>query len=432
MAYITDNLVLDLDANYQVTTSLSGSVPVVTNWGDNHYLMNNDGKYNNATSSNATYCPLYETGSDNIPYLLFPWTYGSTTNSMSLQVSSSLGPIASRSCSVYVVCSTFNNDNINGGTVFAFSQSYSWMHFGLQNLFCQQQTTINYPVNKMAYACVGRPADSVAQMNLQRYTTAAQTSFSFSGSIISGRNDGLYSFFGKLYRVMVYAQTHSNAQIDQTMTQLCSDYNIPTSYDKQIVCMGDSITAGAQSTNLHAYPVELHKLCPTYLIYNRGLSGRTIGASGSLGMYDKCVTEVNPLFSSSFSVNKCILFGGTNDIAVSGKSGSVTYGYLTSSCQNLKSLNNWSIDVITSYDRNTYSTEFDVYNNLIRSNSYSNPYFDRVIDLGKQSQYGWQYFSTSSNSTYFSADAIHPNSNGYTTMAQVIYQGWYMNQKTIL
>ena len=98
-ALITSNLVADWQAGIGVTAS-GGQI---SQWNDQHQLLNNDGLTNNLTQANATYQPYDVTDAQGYRGVMFPWAFGSAHPNDYLNIPNTLPILNTTNMTVYIV-----------------------------------------------------------------------------------------------------------------------------------------------------------------------------------------------------------------------------------------------------------------------------------------------------------------------------------------
>lgn len=193
-----------------------------------------------------------------------------------------------------------------------------------------------------------------------------------------------------------------------------------------IVCDGDSITAGT-GTNTLPWPTQLATaLGSTYLVRNVGVSGKQVSE-----LTTDAATGVDPKFSEDFDRNLCVLFGGTNDIyfnADASDAGSTTISNIAAYCAARQAVG-WTVVVVTILPRGgdfststlpaTKATHFNArraaVNTSVRANylTYANALADVAINatIGDDGD--------DANTTYYQ-DNIHPTNAGATVIEGII------------
>ena len=199
---------------------------------------------------------------------------------------------------------------------------------------------------------------------------------------------------------------------------------ITQSVTAQVVCHGDSLTAGynASSGLLTAtgttYPgVLAQALGPTWRVTNIGTGGWPLGA-----LIGEAPAKVDPLFDSNLKENVLIVFGGTNDLGGGHKSAQTAYADLIAYCQARRAAHPWRILVVTppvaAYP-GVYPADFDAqmvqYDALIRRNWHW--FADGIVDVGADPRLGQP--GAEHNAAYFSdKDFTHLTDAGYAIVGK--------------
>lgn len=167
-----------------------------------------------------------------------------------------------------------------------------------------------------------------------------------------------------------------------------------------LVADGDSITFGQGATN--PYTALMGLSGNSWTITNKGIPGELLST-----MLTNAPTAIDPLFTSKFSKNVVVIWGGTNDIANSQQPVDV-YANLTSYIAARHAVG-WKVIAVTMLSRVGWDAKKDQYNALILANTAK---ADGIADfsgtpLGVDNGY--------LNATWFQADEIHPTTLGVVT-----------------
>jgi lysophospholipase L1-like esterase len=168
---------------------------------------------------------------------------------------------------------------------------------------------------------------------------------------------------------------------------------------------GDSISMGASAALRLGFSSRLERsFALRAQVYNLGLDGYTLAS-----MVTDAATWVDVHYSGS-KRNVCVIFAGTNDIALSGTSGADTFTLLQTYV-NDRVAAGWKVVVVTRLPRAGTDTQRGIYNGSIRTAWGTPSATVRVADWGGDANMGAN--GTHTDLTYYDADAIHPNDTGH-------------------
>jgi lysophospholipase L1-like esterase len=428
-ALITNNLVADWQGGVGVTVS-GGQI---SQWNDQHQLLNNDGLGpHNLTQSTSTLQPYDVRDAHGNRGVLFPWAASSGHPNDYFNIPSSLTGLSSTNFTVYAVA-TGPSDQERSETLLLFSGfTTGWLRFFLAGTYPanypaslsvgNQQSTVYPPLNPAVLVGSGDPFRTTFRWNNVIQTNAAQPiATGTSGGTVGVNNSaisagGEYGYSGIMYRILVYKRAHTQVEMDAQVSELASLYGVMTNYTKQAVCRGDSIVEGVASTMLQSFPFQLWQRYPEILWRNQGIGSKLIGTNGGANdtMYAVDGNFVDPLYDESLQQNWLLFFGGPNDIA-NGISATSTYGRLTNYVAARKAACGWNVVVCTVQARNDSSLILSnaIYNACIRTNAGG---WDAYVDPGLNSPIETR-LNNPLDTNYFSPDGLHLNNAGYGVMA---------------
>lgn len=213
--------------------------------------------------------------------------------------------------------------------------------------------------------------------------------------------------FGTIYEIVSYGSALSDASMTQNIAHLMSAHAIPDAY-VNIVCDGDSIMAGQNVSSNTTYTSKLQNISnyianaiPEAEVYNVAVSGQKVE---DLVTYRsaRCVAKYDP--TKRLNIYCCIV--GTNNISGGYMSAVNTLAEVKSHCLYMKGAG-FKVIIATQPPRNdnTYDTERDSYNTLLRA-QYTQ-FADGLADIASD-----PLLDLETDTTYFNADAIHYNSAG--------------------
>jgi YVTN family beta-propeller protein len=189
---------------------------------------------------------------------------------------------------------------------------------------------------------------------------------------------------------------------------------VASATDKTIVCLGDSITAGAYGFGT-SYPSVLQSRLPSCSVINSGLNGSATvnDHDGISSMSNRFSTEV-----VSYHPDYVIIMGGINDINLGLSDGTIESNLVT--LCNLAKSNNITPVMCTVTPYPDHSTQVTNINAWIKSYASTNNYnyIDMYACLDDPNNHGYV------NPTYLynpsAITGVHPNAAGYTAMGNYI------------
>lgn len=465
---ITQSLIADWNCNFGLTTLFVSGTYVVSQWQDQHINYNNDGSgshiaYNTSSTSDLwTARRPFVDPKDNA--VIFPYNYPTEFNAY-LAISSSLKIGSTQNYTIYIVGTgmsvwdqsfttttqvtfggTDGSNNIAVGAGFVQAGTYSDYWIGFNQL---RSIAIKAPMSKVIIARAGTSGNALCLVNNGPFdggfgagpTLATNMAGGYIGLFASGSIQS-QPYFGKIYRILIYNQSHNEQQMRATHEALAQQHNINLYPNKQIIFTGDSITAGTSDYSssganygipsyLHSYPSQWSDANPDWIMWNYGWYGAQLGASGSTGtISEAALTLIDPKITSSYSQNIVSVMAGTNDIASGGQSGSQVISRLVSFLSQRRAAGfktaTWTIPAYTSFTGSNQIYGSTGYNTLIR-NSMTSSLTDILVDAGAASLTESR-FNTSSNKNFIN-DGIHPTELGYEILSY--YAKNYINTNTI-
>lgn len=150
-------------------------------------------------------------------------------------------------------------------------------------------------------------------------------------------------------------------------------------------------------------------------IYQSGLGGLQFNVSIG-GQTLATIASDNRLSAYYDGTKRCVavVFAGTNDIALNGRTGAQVEADLNTYCTTLRS-QGWKVVVVTMLPRSGLETQRQAYNNAIRANASG--YSDAVADVETLSMGA---ANANTDTTWYDADQIHPNTTGHGFLAGLI------------
>lgn len=214
---------------------------------------------------------------------------------------------------------------------------------------------------------------------------------------------------------------------------------MPTFIKKiNVVCDGNSLTIGQDSTQGLSYPTQLSNLLgPNFLITNKGVGGQT-----TQQMSADYSSDIAPLYSSSnYFKNILIVWEGRNDLAVNEVTSTQAYNNLKAYADLGKAtgftiimvtlLPSWSTppykgdSTVVGY--NQLDTDRLSVNTLIRNNYITEGWIIadialdvRIGDLGDNQQNGYTWSSTRPTNNGLYSDGTHLINTGYGIATNIV------------
>ncbi|HEV8061459.1 MAG TPA: SGNH/GDSL hydrolase family protein [Gemmataceae bacterium] len=229
-------------------------------------------------------------------------------------------------------------------------------------------------------------------------------------------------FVGEVAELLLAADVPTAAQANSFTSMVNTLYGLSFPlFTKQVLFIGDSITTGFQATTAGgSWDALIAKNYPARYYVNKGRSGAF--TSDLLG---DIATNLYPFVSCGVPT-ACTVWAGTNDIDFGSKSGATAYANLVTICQELRAKGAGPIVVITMLPRGSADeTQRQILNNALRSNWTT--FADGLADVETMAS-GMGAAGANSNTTWYNADAIHPNDTGhallYTLISGVLAPLW--------
>lgn len=207
-------------------------------------------------------------------------------------------------------------------------------------------------------------------------------------------------------------------------TRSASHPSVGTYPAKLLVCDGNSLTAGSQSTTGYDYPCQLQTLVGTeYEVVSFGVSSQT-----TADMIADAAGQVDPLYSSSNAGNWCVMWEGTNDIFFDASS-ATAYANIVDYCEDRRAAGykvavgtimprgNWPGASTIPGDAAAKEAEFEVRRAAVNADIRANwsSFADAIVDIAADDR-----FDDYNDTTYFAADKVHLNDTGYGVVAALV------------
>ena len=234
-------------------------------------------------------------------------------------------------------------------------------------------------------------------------TMVASSTLSVAGLQGSTTN----GFVGDVAELMLSATTcgPSAADINRLISMINSTYALSFPlFTKQVLYIGDSITAGYKATSGGGSWASLVAAAnPTRWHVNKGQA-----SAGLADMVTEYRIQHGPIAGCGVATT-AVVFGGTNDIALYTKTGAQAFTSLLSLCALLRASGISKIVVATMLPRNGTGVETNrqALNNAIRSDGLV--HFDAVADVETLAMGA---AGANTNLAFFDSDGTHPNDAG--------------------
>jgi lysophospholipase L1-like esterase len=219
--------------------------------------------------------------------------------------------------------------------------------------------------------------------------------------------------------IVVYNAVHTPTQAAQVIAALKTDWGIPAR-TRQIVCDGDSLTYGYNSTDtfygatlLNSYPYQMATDNPGWMIFNNGIASETLAT-----MNTNAAANVDAFYdATTYAKNHVVIWGGTNDLVLNGDSAATLEGRITTYV-NARHAVGWKVVIVPIMDRTGFTaqnrTDAGTVNTWIAAGSSG---ADAVVTLPSQlaGTSPW-----TGNPTYWDTDHTHLSVSGYTAIKAAI------------
>jgi lysophospholipase L1-like esterase len=179
---------------------------------------------------------------------------------------------------------------------------------------------------------------------------------------------------------------------------------LPTT-NPQVICDGDSLTAGSGIVNSGIYPFQLWQdlAASGYIVWNEGTSGDTLA-----NMITNAAANVDVDYAATHSANIVVIWAGTND--VNGTTSLATMQTNIQTYCNARRAVGWKVVVVNMLPRATFDAGREAirvaYNTWLSSNwsFFADGYADVAAEANLQN---------TADTTYFT-DGTHLTAAGYT------------------
>jgi lysophospholipase L1-like esterase len=250
---------------------------------------------------------------------------------------------------------------------------------------------------------------------------AATGNLGLSGGITIGQlSGGGFGFTGDLAQLGFYNRALSDQELFDLEKWLIYQYLSPTYWSAlpkaNVIFDGDSITSGLGVPAGQSYPDQtLALLGADYTMQNFGISGQTM-----LDMGNDASAQIDVLYNPHHAKNIAVCFGGTNDIANFGASGTTAYNRTVSYCTGRRAAG-FRVIVVTMWPRSavtlppTFEADRQTYNTAVRANWAT--FADAIADFAADPRMGDA--GDELDATYYQ-DGIHPNIVGCAVEASIM------------
>lgn len=200
------------------------------------------------------------------------------------------------------------------------------------------------------------------------------------------------------------------------------------------------MTAGVGSIGGLTYPRQsAYSFNPALTSINPAVSGWKLSQ-----LDGNASSRVDPYYNPGSKVEVLVIWGGTNDIALEGVSGTTAYNRLKTYCANRRAVG-WKTIVVSMLPRSnpidpvTFETDRATFNGLLRSDfttatAYSNIFIggswaDVFVDIAADSRIGDA--GDELDEAYYTSDRVHLINTGYAVVASytknaigLLISGW--------
>lgn len=253
---------------------------------------------------------------------------------------------------------------------------------------------------------------------------AAETLTVCGAATQTGGRIGIYPpstgpFTGDLEAVFIYSAALTDQQLSDLRSYVNYTYKVGApDLARAYIMEGDSITVGfglPSDTATNTWPSQWERLKATAPKWvHRATTGTQLTT-----MLGQAATEIDPYVAqnSQYTQQVAVLFAGSNDIS-NARTDAQIEADLQTWCTGRRSAGFDIIAVFTILPSGSFNGTMEAYrvayNNWLRANYAT--YADILIDVAADSR-----LSTPTNTTYYQADATHPNATGLGVIAELAY-----------
>lgn len=255
---------------------------------------------------------------------------------------------------------------------------------------------------------------STLQVNGNQVSTASGGTNGYTDGMTLGAAGNFAAGFFANYQfleMVVANSTLTDAQAEQIQAYLTAKHSIITRGN--VVCDGNSLTAGVGATGGQSYPTQLLALIggnARYRLLNKGVSGQTTPQ-----MTADAATDIDPQ-ARDFLQPFCVAWEITNDIVVNGANGTTAYNNFVTYCTGRQAAG-FTVIALTVLDRVDFTSTMRGYRNDANTSLRANwaTFSSALVDVAAIPE-----LSDYTNTTYFT-DGVHLTNAGYALVADAVY-----------
>ncbi len=239
-----------------------------------------------------------------------------------------------------------------------------------------------------------------------------------TGGLIGVYPPSSLPFIGHIEAMFIYSDALSDADLTSLRTYTQYTYGVGgTDLSRAYIMEGDSITVGfgVSDQSVNCWPAQwekLHTNPPKW--HHRAVTGETLAT-----MLTQAATQVDAVLSQSaqFTTKIAVLLAGSNDVSAGRTSADIITDLQTwhngRHTAGFDETVAFTVLPSTSFDA-TKETQRAAVNTWLRSNWAT--IADTFVDIAADSR-----LDDATDSTYYQADGVHPNSTGLGVVAELAY-----------
>lgn len=351
----------------------------------------------------------------------FPWAY-STTHPTNFLTNATFAVADSASMTLYAVVSC--TDSVDEGSLLNFpSWGFSLLQAPQVGFTSFRVGDLRAPINPAVLVTQSDGGRCVARVNHKQVDSGSLPGVALTGIEVGGYVTG-QPFSGRIYAIVIYGGTHSDAVMGQNVEALANMFRVQTNYTKEVWCNGDSITIGLGSSNHLAWPTQLAERLPNIRWYNGGIGGIVVGTNGDGGgtSITGNASGVEDAARDSTIDGTVFIKAGVNDLnSVVGMTGLACYGRITNYARE-RIAAGWNRVVAATIAMEgggaggnvLTGTELVAFNAALRERP--SVFLSGVSDSGANSPFETR-LNDSGNASYF-YDGLHLVNEGYAVVAE--------------